>query len=225
MKKDINESLRHRVVFRDCGLSVRENREAGGSSIVERVVEGVAIVTGQETVLFENDEFREVEVIESSCLSAEFMAEQDVKLNLLHIREMSLARNNKGVGTLELEVEADGLHFCAPMPDCDLGKRAVALVDNQTYTGCSFEFWPQDYILEEREGKDGKHEYVIRHTAFKKLGAITIGMDPAYEQTSVNAREVLEAERGAKVECKSAMTNEAREMRERKLRLSDYTEE
>jgi single-strand DNA-binding protein len=40
------------------------------------------------------------------------------------------------------------------------------------------------------DGKDGKKEYVVRHTKFARIGAITIGMDPAYEQTSVGLREM-----------------------------------
>jgi phage head maturation protease len=57
------------------------------------------------------------------------------------------------------------------------------------YSGCSFEFWPEDYDVQEREGgKDVK----ITHKKFRALTALTIGMDPAYKQTSVNARELYD---------------------------------
>lgn len=59
---------------------------------------------------------------------------------------------------------------------------------NGTYTGCSFEFYSKDYEIEERT----KGDYLVTHKAFEKLTALTIAMDPAYEQTSVNAREEYE---------------------------------
>ena len=44
--------------------------------------------------------------------------------------------------------------------------------------------------MTEREAADGKKEYVIRHKAFERISAITIGMDPAYQDTSVSLREL-----------------------------------
>jgi phage head maturation protease len=64
------------------------------------------------------------------------------------------------------------------------------MVRRGDYSGCSFEFYPKDYEVERTKGADGKDEVVIRHKSFEYLGALTIGMDPAYRQTSVNAREM-----------------------------------
>ena len=177
----------HRTSYQPTGMLVREEGEN------EPTISGVAVVVGQETVIYENDEWREVEMIAPSCISQEFIDSQDIKLNLLHERNYSFARCNKGEGSLSLETGEDGLHFSTPIPDCDLGNRAKALIDNGTYTGCSFEFWAKDYEVSEREGADGKKEYVITHKAFERIGAITIGMDPAYEQTSVGLREAVES--------------------------------
>ena len=46
------------------------------------------------------------------------------------------------------------------------------------------------YEVERTKGADGKDEVIIRHKSFEYLSALTIGMDPAYKQTSVNAREL-----------------------------------
>ena len=173
--------LSQREVFTPRALSVREDRENKG------VIEGVAIVTNQETVLYECAEFREVEVIDPSCLNEAFLREQDIKLNLLHDRKSTIARTPD---SLRIVAREDGLHFEADIPDCDLGKRAKALIANGTYTGCSFEFYAKDYSVQERTGADGKQEYVIRHTAFEKITALTVAMDPAYETTRVSAREL-----------------------------------
>lgn len=180
---EIKTKLQHRVAFQPTGLLMREETD-------KPTLEGVAIVTNAETVLWEGSDWREIEIIDPSCLDAEFLAQQDIKLNLLHERSLSFARNNQGKGSLVLEAREDGLHFSAPGDDSAIARQASDLVKNGTYTGCSFEFWAKDYEVSERVGADGKTEYVIRHTAFERIGAITIGMDPAYEQTSVNAREM-----------------------------------
>lgn len=219
-----------------------QTREMGAERIPS--VEGVAIVTEQETLLYEDYEYREYEVIDASCIGEEFINGQDIKLNLLHERDLSFARWNKGKGSLHLAPMEDGLHFEAELPDCDLGRRCQRLVENGTYTGCSFEFWPKDYTVTERVGADGKTEYLVRHTAFEKLGAITIGMEPAYEGTSVSVRELIEAKRRESVDAKAeAAAKEAAEAeakakaekeaaaaaakaeRERRLRLMDIERE
>ena len=176
-------------------LHKREGFTAGGVHLREdgekaNIIEGVAIVTNQETVLYEGSDWREIEVIDPSCLNDEFLAAQDIKLNLLHERRDSFARTPN----LHVFAGEDGLHFDTEAPDCDLGQRAKALIGNGTYTGCSFEFYAKDYTVSERTAADGKTEYVIRHTAFEKITALTIAMDPAYEQTSVKAREMYLAE-------------------------------
>ena len=193
MYMELKTQLQKRVAYQPSGLLVREEGEQ------PKTLEGVAIVVNAETVLYEDSEVREIEVIDPSCIIPDFIAGQDIKLNLLHERSLSFARNG-AQGTLSLTTEEDGLHFSTPVPDCDLGKRALALVGNGTYTGCSFEFWPQDYTVEQRTGADGKEEYVIRHTQFARIGAITIGMDPAYQQTSVNARELYREQHPATTE-------------------------
>ncbi len=175
-----------RVRFVASGLKVRETGEES------RVIEGCAIVFNQETTLYEGKYGRECEIIKPSCITAEFLKEQDIKLNLLHDRYSSVARNNKGEGTLKLDLREDGLYFEAEMPRCDLGDQALELVRNRTYTGCSFEFYPKDYSIVNRSADGEKEDYLVVHNAFERVTALTIAMDPAYEQTSVSAREEYE---------------------------------
>lgn len=162
-------------------FSIRESEDKG------KTIEGVAIVTEQETVLWEGSDYREIEVIAQSCIAPDFIAKQDMTINLLHNRDESFARTPN---SLRVESREDGLHFEADVPDCDLGKRAQALTTNGTYKGCSFEFYPKDYEVSERKAADGKTEYVIRHTAFEKIVALTLAMNPAYPTTSVGVREL-----------------------------------
>jgi phage head maturation protease len=94
------------------------------------------------------------------------------------------------------------------------------MVRRGDYSGCSFEFWPDEYDIEERDGgKDVK----ITHKKFRAITALTIGMDPAYKQTSVNARELWENTPAGKreKEKESQMQREAmqREMNRRVANL------
>ena len=202
-KNHINPTEK-REVFCAGSLAVREGDD-------KKIIEGVAIVTNKETVLWEGSDYREIEIIAPSCISREFIEKQDMTLNLLHNRDESFARTPN---SLRVEPREDGLHFEADIPDCDLGKRARALTENGTYQGCSFEFYPKDYEVTERDAADGKKEYVIRHTAFERITALTLAMNPAYPTTSVGVRELYEKNHQETDEEKAAREKAEREARE-----------
>lgn len=204
-KNHINPTEK-REVFCAGALAVREDDD-------KKIIEGVAIVTEKETVLWEGSDYREIEVIAQSCINREFIAQQDMTLNLLHNRDESFARTPN---SLRVEPREDGLHFEAYVPDCDLGKRARALTENGTYKGCSFEFYPKDYQVSERQAADGKTEYVIRHTAFERITALTLAMNPAYPTTSVGVRELYREQHPDNKNEETAEQKAEREERERK---------
>lgn len=125
----------------------------------------------------------------------EFLNSQDIKMNMLHDRDLTIARCNQGQGSLRLSVDEKGVNFEFEAPKCDIGDRCLEMVRRGDYSGCSFEFWPEDYDVEELDGgKDVK----ITHRKFCAITALTIGMDPAYKQTTVNARELWENTPGGK---------------------------
>ena len=171
----------------DCKLSVREaGPDAQGES---RTITGTAIVFDAESEVLDDWGYRFREVIKPEACTMEFLNSQDIKMNMLHDRDLTLARCNKGTGSLRLSVDDKGVNFEFEAPKCDIGDRCLEMVRRGDYSGCSFEFWPEDYDVEEREGgKDVK----ITHKKFRALTALTIGMDPAYKQTSVNARELYD---------------------------------
>jgi HK97 family phage prohead protease len=179
--------------------------------------------------------YRFREVIKPEACTMEFLNSQDIKMNMLHDRDLTLARCNKGTGSLRLSVDEKGVNFEFEAPKCDIGDRCLEMVRRGDYSGCSFEFWPEDYDVEEREGgKDVK----ITHKKFRALTALTIGMDPAYKQTSVNARELYDetpAGKKAKEEAEAQRQREEQEKEEalkremqRRLahmqRMSDFDE-
>lgn len=196
----------------DCKLSVREAApDAQGES---RTITGTAIVFDAESEVLDDWGYRFREVIKPEACTMEFLNSQDIKMNMLHDRDLTLARCNKGTGSLRLSVDEKGVNFEFEAPKCDIGDRCLEMVRRGDYSGCSFEFWPEDYDVEEREGgKDVK----ITHKKFRALTALTIGMDPAYKQTSVNARELYDetpAGKKAKADAEAQRQREEQEKQE-----------
>ena len=179
----------------ECKLSIREAApDAQGES---RTITGTAIVFDVESEILDDWGYRFREVIKPEACTMEFLNSQDIKMNMLHDRDLTIARCNQGQGSLRLSVDEKGVNFEFEAPKCDIGDRCLEMVRRGDYSGCSFEFYPEDYDVEEREG--GKDVKII-HKKFRALTALTIGMDPAYKQTTVNARELYEGTPGYKAE-------------------------
>lgn len=204
----------------DCQLAVREATEDAQGS--DRTITGRAIVFNSESQILDDWGQRFREIILPEAVTMEFLDTQDIKMNLLHERNLTLARRNKGNGSLRMGVDAEGVWFEFEAPKCDIGDRALEMVRRGDYSGCSFEFYAKDYEVEER----GKNDVVIRHRGFGALTALTIGMDPAYKQTSVNARELYDQhhveteEEKQERELAEAKAREEREAKEKAERVA-----
>lgn len=179
------------MLFTPETMHVREHVREDGTKEPSRTIYGRAIVFNKvfEYEDYWGDKYRET--IKPSACTKEFLESQDIKLNLLHKREMSIARSNCGVGNLTYSVSDEGVDFEFEAPNCDLGDRALEMVRSGVYTGCSFEFYPKDYECK-KITEEGKTVYEINHTGFEKLTAFTIAMDPAYKETTVDCRERYE---------------------------------
>lgn len=167
----------------DCQLAIREAEE--GQESQSRTITGTAIVFDAESEVLDDWGERFREVIKPEACTMEFLNTQDIKMNLLHERELTIARCNKGKGSMRLWVDEKGVNFEFEAPKCDIGERCLEMVRRGDYSGCSFEFYPKDYDVD-RNGDEVK----ITHRSFEFISALTIGLDPAYRQTSVNAREL-----------------------------------
>ena len=172
----------------DCQLAIREAQ--GGQEGESRTITGTAIVFNAESEVLDDWGERFREVILPSAATMEFLNRCDIKMNMLHDRDLTVARCNKGKGSMRLSVDERGVNFEFEAPNCDLGDRCLEMVRRGDYSGCSFEFYPKDYEVERTKGADSKDEVKIIHKEFEFISALTIGMDPAYRQTTVNAREI-----------------------------------
>ena len=172
----------------DCQLAIREAQ--GGQEGESRTITGTAIVFNAESEVLDDWGERFREVILPSAATMEFLNRCDIKMNMLHDRDLTIARCNQGKGSMRLTVDERGVNFEFEAPKCDLGDRCLEMVRRGDYSGCSFEFYPKDYEVERTKGADGKDEVKIIHKEFEFISALTIGLDPAYRQTTVNAREI-----------------------------------
>ena len=179
----MNEKREIRTI--ECQLSIRE--AAPGATEESRTITGTAIVFNRESNEVDDWGEKFKEIILPEAVTRSFLNTQDVKLNLLHDRKMTIARCIKGASnsSLRLSVDENGVNFEFDAPKCDLGDRALELVRTGVYSGCSFEFRPKDY----EKTVDGD-TVTIKHRSFESLSALTLAMDPAYRQTSVNVREL-----------------------------------
>ena len=184
----MNEQKKTTTLFTPATMQVREIVREDGTKEPSRTICGRAIVFNKpfEYEDWWGDKYRET-IAPESC-KMEWLDTQDIKFNLLHKREATIARSNCTVGNLHYSVDAEGVNFEFEAPKCDLGDRALELVRSGVYTGCSFEFYPKDYECKKNEA-DGQFTYEITHKAFEKLTAFTIAMDPAYKETNVDCRE------------------------------------
>lgn len=158
-------------------ISVREDNGRKDS----RTIVGTAIVFNVESCTLNESGTKFREVISPLAVTQNFIASQDIKLNLLHNRNDTIARCNKGVGNMNISVDKRGVNFEANLPKCDICDRALELVRNGVYSGCSFEFIPGEFDVVDR-----KNETVVIHTKIRCILAFTLAMEPAYNQTNVS---------------------------------------
>ena len=178
-------------------LKLREAPDGSES----RTIEGYALKFGVRSRLLCDWWDYYYEVLEPGCVTREMLDAQDIKLTMFHDRQLILARSNKGVGTLNYEVDAVGVKFWAEMPHTVDGDKALELVQRGDIAGCSFcystdEQDSENAVSYERinEKADNGDDILVRHV--KRIDAVydfTLAADPAYEQTSVTKREVEEA--------------------------------
>ena len=132
-----------------CKLAIREAApDAEGES---RTITGTAIVFNAESEVLDDWGYRFREVILPEAASMEFLNSQDIKMNMLHDRNLTIARCNKGEGSMRLSVDEKGVQFEFEAPRCDIGDRCLEMVRRGDYSGCSFEFYPGEYDIEERD--------------------------------------------------------------------------
>lgn len=171
-------------------LYVREKEgESSG-----RTIAGYAILFNVQSNPLWSDESSEArEVIDPAAITRELLDGCDIKFTMFHNRQLILARSKKGEGTLSYDVDEKGVHFEFDAPNTADGEKALELVRRGDIEGCSFAFTTRYYddACVERTAKVVNERTIItyRIKAVTGIYDFTLAADPAYPDTSVEARE------------------------------------
>lgn len=170
-------------------------REAAEGEAESRTITGYAILFNTESAPLWQDEDSEArEVIAPEAITKELLDNCDIKFTMYHNRQIILARSNKGAGTLTYSVDDKGVAFEFEAPKTAHGDEALELVRRGDLTGCSFMFSTRYYddACVERTAKvvNGVTMITYRVKAITGVYDFTLAADPAYPDTSVEAREL-----------------------------------
>lgn len=112
----------------------------------------------------------------------------DIRALWSHNPDFILGRTTNN--TLSLREDDYGLYFELKLPDTSLGRDLKVLVENRTITGMSFGFIPLEDTWTKGEGTREKPH--IRTLNKIDLFEVSPVAWPAYPQTSVSSRDLLE---------------------------------
>lgn len=184
------KTLIRREMFTPASLQVREAAEGEAPS---RTIEGYAILFDTPSAPLWEDEDGEIrEVIDKSAITRELLDSCDIKMTMFHDRQLLLARSKNGEGTLSYEVDDTGVKFSFDAPNTADGDKALELVKRGDIGGCSFAFTTRYYDTDcvSREVNGTLTTYRVK--AVTGVYDFTLTDNPAYPDTSVEARELVE---------------------------------
>ncbi len=174
-------------------LNIRAEQSAENKDLI---LCGRAIVFNKPTVIHDPFLGDYNEVILSGALESTDLT--DVRLLYNHdANKVPLARTPK---TLELSVDNEGLNFKAILPNTETAKEVYTAVERGDLSGCSFAFTVPD-------GGDTYDPETNTRTISKinKVYECSIVVFPAYQETSVEARNNLQESKNKYFAKKSAL--------------------
>lgn len=188
-KKNKNDLVRREVVVTELHV-----REAGEGEAASRTIVGRAILFNTPSApLWSDDEEEAREIIAPEAITKELLDGCDIKFTMFHDRQLILARSNKGTGTLSYTVDDKGVAFEFEAPNTVDGDKALVLVKRGDLAGCSFAFsthyWDESFVSRTVEVRDGRAYITYTVKAVTGVYDMTLAADPAYPDTSVEARE------------------------------------
>lgn len=178
------------VEFRDFRITSIEVRKKDDDS-EEYVIEGVPCVFDTETTLYKGKYYELREKISSDAFSEADIS--DVIFNYNHGGRVYARTRNK---SLTLEKKEDGLHMKANLKKEDRGHEELyndiqsGLIDRM-----SFAFTVKEASYEYIEKTDEPNLEIRTVTKIDKLYDVSAVDIPAYDTTSISARNVFDAER------------------------------
>ena len=186
----------------DLQVSELHVREAGEGE-KSRTVEGYAMLFGVRSVnLTPWSSTREVyEIMEPGCLTTDLLNRSDVVLTAFHNNQMILGRWRQGKGTLSLEIDQRGLKIRCTLAETATADELLSAIERGDISGMSFAFTADEednengvsYERTAEQTADGKELWLRHVKKVTGLYDVTIAGHPAYEQTTIEARELNDA--------------------------------
>ena len=136
-----------------------------------------------------------IETIKRGAITQETVNNCDVFAKLNHDDAKILARSNKGKDSLKLIVDERGVYYEFDAPNNDLGNTLLEHIKRGEISQSSFAFAlnPEDKNAQKWEKRDGKLYRTINSIKF--LFDVSPVFTPAYVQTSVDKRDLENAEK------------------------------
>ena len=195
----MDKKLKREINLQVSGLCVREAEDGQKS----RTVEGYAVVFGVRSVnLTPWSSDREVyEIMEPESITADLLSRSDVVLTAFHNNQMILGRWRMGKGTLTLELDQRGLKIRCTLAETATADELLAAIERGDITGMSFAFTADEednvngvvYEKTSERAASGKVVWLRHVKKVTGLYDVTIAGHPAYEQTTIEARELNDA--------------------------------
>lgn len=172
-------------------MEIRSFTELGAPKVGEgRTIEGYAVVFGQESrVMYDREKQRAfVEVIERGAITEEMLRDCDVKALLEHNKQRLLARYNRGVGSLTLELDDYGLKYRFDAPNTVDGDFAVEMIKRGDIYGSSFAYFAND--KDKSKVSYSMRDGLLTRTVHRidRITDISPVSDPAFYGTDVTVR-------------------------------------
>ena len=158
-----------------------------------RTITGRAIVFNAESEGLDDWGYRFREVMGPEGLPRwSFLNSQDIKMNMLHDRDLTLARCNKG-NKVRAERGQKGVNFDSRSPECDIGDRCLEMVRRGVLRIARLS-WPEEYDVQGSEGGKMKITSIPRslHSplAWTRLQADQRDARELYDQTPAGKADI-----------------------------------
>lgn len=128
------------------------------------------------------------EIIHKGAITQETINNSDIIMNYQHDDNKMLARSNKGVGSLNVELREDGLYISFEAPTTPLGDEMLYHLRNNNLNSMSFAFTMPNENNSERWYKDDNGILCREINKIDLLWDAAIVQRPAYSDTNVSAR-------------------------------------
>ena len=164
-------------------------KKQGDQGDASRIICGYAIVWNAPSVVLCDNFGTFIETIDRHALTAEKLKTFDIRALMEHNPERLLARWRAGTGTLKLTIDEHGLLYEFEAPHTADGDTCLELVRRGDIIGSSFAYLCDEDSVGGGRDPDGTPTRLVTDITY--MEDVSIVSRPAYNQTSVTARDLV----------------------------------